>query len=108
MAANPLPRPRRAEDTPPVLIVNAATATDVDAVAGQPIEWQNSNTSDVDIVVTPSGIYPLTSNTFKVKGTNGPISTKINGVLVGCPVNSYSFSRNGVMGSGKIIISASK
>jgi hypothetical protein len=102
MAAHPLP------ETPPVLIVNAATATVVNAVAGQPISWQNSNTSDVDIVVTPSGAFPLEENTFKVKGTNGPISTKANGVLVGCPANSYSFSRNGVMGSGRIIVTASR
>ncbi len=102
MAAHPLP------ETPPVLIVNAATVTDVNALQGQSIEWENSTPNDINIVVTPSGIYPLTENTFKVKGTNGPISTKINGVLSACPINTYSFSRNGVAGSGRIIVSANR
>jgi hypothetical protein len=105
MAANPLPRPQRDADTPPVKIVNVATCTDVDVVPEQPIEWENSSPNDIDIVVTASGVYPLAENTFKVKGTNGPINTKINGVLLNCPLNSYPFSRNGVAGAGKIVVS---
>ncbi len=102
MAAHPLP------ETPPAYIANAATATDIPVVQGQPIVWENSTPNDIHIVVTASGVYPLTENTFKVNGTNGPISTKINGVLSACPINTYSFSRNGVMGSGRIIVTASK
>jgi len=90
------------------LIVNAATVTTINAVQGQSVEWENSGTGDVNIVVTPSGIYPLAENTFTVKGTNGPINTKINGVLTACPINTYSFSRNGVMGAGRIIVQASR
>jgi hypothetical protein len=102
MAAHPLPQ------TPSVYIANAATATDISVVPGQPIEWENSTPNDINIVITAVGVYPLTANTFTVKGTNGPISTKLNGVLSACPINTYSFSRNGVMGSGRIIVKSSK
>ena len=104
MAANLLPRPQRNVGTPPVKIVNVATCTDITVVPEQPIEWENSTPNDINIVVTASGVYPLAQNTFTVKGTNGPVNTKINGVLVNCPVNSYPYSRNGNAGAGKIIV----
>jgi hypothetical protein len=107
MAANPLPKPpaKREVTTPPVLIVNAATVINVNALQGQPIEWENSTPNDIHISVQASGVYPLQENDFTVKGTNGPIQAKPNGVLPNCPVNSYTFTRGAALGGGKIIVS---
>lgn len=110
MAANPLPKPhaKRQVDTPPVLIVNAATVVEVNAQQGQAIEWQNSTRNDIHIVVQANGIYPLKDNDFTVKGTSGPIQVKPNGVLTDCPINSYTFTRGAAEGGGKIVVSSNR
>jgi hypothetical protein len=102
MAAHLLP------DTPPLLVVNIATAGDIPALQGQPIEWLNPNPNKVHVVVTASGAYPLQQNDFWIPGILDPKNTLRNDVLSACPVNSYAYVSGINEGSGKLIIRANR
>jgi hypothetical protein len=108
MAANPLPRPRRNVDTPPVYLADAAAGDVGPVIQSQPIQWTNDTTDNITITIQRlNGNYPLTENSFTVNGTGGPVNTHLNAVLGNASVGNYTFTRSkGVipMGSGRIIV----
>jgi hypothetical protein len=99
MAANPLPRPRTETAT---FTVNAATVTSIGpAKSGNTIEWQNGSPNSISIAVSAvNGRYPLDVNSFAIPAGLSHTST----VEPNVPNNDYPFARNGVVGSGKIIV----
>ncbi len=98
MAANPLPRPRKAMAT---IRVNAATVTSIGPVKpGDTIEWQNPTTSPITIAVSAAnGHYPFTVNSFTIAAGETCTTT----VAPNTPPGDYPFARNGKAG-GKIIV----
>ena len=104
MAAHPLPIEN---DVPGTVLANAATATEVDVVANQQIEWQNDTLFPIHISVQAvNGSSPFSLNTFVVPAKTNRIGTFLNVVLAGTPPAQYPFTRTGQtpMGSGKIVI----